>query len=62
MITFLRRMFAKMTLEERRESDLEEAEFTLLDASKQLEYYEAVAEAMKARIARLESSPTKGVL
>jgi hypothetical protein len=55
-------MFAKMTLEERRESDLEEAEFTLLDASKQLEYYEAVAEAMKARIARLEASPTKGVL
>ena len=61
MMNLLRRLFARATLEERREMDLEEAEFMLLDACKQVEYHAAIVEAMKIRRERLQQLP-QGVL
>lgn len=54
MMNFLRRMFAKLTIEEQRLSDLQEAEFLLLDASKQVEYYQAIASSARQTISRLK--------
>ena len=56
MRNFLRCLFCRVTVEEQVEMDLYEAQITLLDASKQLEYYQSVETAMKIRIARLQSA------
>lgn len=54
MMKFLRQVFGRITIEETRLADLEDAEFNLLNACKQVEYYQAIAASSRQTIARLK--------
>ena len=51
---YLAAIFRKPSLEMQRSSDLYEAQITLMEAEKNVEYFSAITTAMRGRVARLK--------